>query len=52
MCMHTCLMSSKKFEYAVNVRTLEWSWHGENVVYFLYVVDFSSLMLSKFYLGQ
>ena len=52
MCMHACLMSSKKFGYAVNVRILEWSWHGENVVYFLYDVDSSNNMLGKFYLGQ
>ena len=52
VCMHACLMSSKKFGYVVNVKMLEWSWHGENVVYFLYVVDSSSNMLGKFYLGQ
>ena len=52
VCIHACLMSSKKFGYAVNVRILEWSWHGENVVYFLYVVDSSSNMLGKFYLYQ
>ena len=52
VCMHVCSMSSKKFKYAVNVRILEWSWHGENIVYFLYVVDSNSNMLGKFYLGQ
>ena len=52
MCMHVYLMSFKKFGYAVNVRILEWWWHGENIVYFLYVVDSSSNMLGKFYLGQ
>ena len=52
MCIPACLMFSKKFGYAKNSRILEWSWHGENVVYFLYVVDSSNNMLGKFYLSQ
>ena len=51
-CLHAYLMSSKFFGYVITVRILEWPWHGKKVVYFLYVVDSSSNMLGKFFLGQ